>query len=87
MKNLKINLKKSKILIFIPNEYFSLLTLLEENHIYIQHQCRVGICGVCKTDILKGKVQYESEPLAFFVPNKEILPCCCKLIESITLNL
>lgn len=86
MKNLQINLKKSKIFIFTPKHYFSLLTLLEKNHIYIQNQCRIGICGVCKIDILKGKVKYICEPLAFFVPNKEILPCCCKLTESVTLN-
>lgn len=87
MKKLKINLKKSKIKIVIPNEYFSLLSLLEKNNIYIDYQCRIGLCGICKTDILKGKVKYTSEPLAFFIPDKEILPCCCKAKKSIILNL
>lgn len=82
-----INLFLTKRKIFIDKQYFSLLTLLESKKIFsIENNCREGFCGVCRTNIIKGKVNYIIKPIAYIQKN-EILPCCCKAKESITLNL
>lgn len=89
MTNLIINLSLSNIIISISHEkkYFSLLTLLESKKIYkIDNNCRSGFCGICKIKILKGKVNYIINPIAYIKKN-EILPCCCRIKKSIVLKL
>jgi ferredoxin len=55
----------------------SLLETLESASVRVESHCRNGFCGACRTKLVKGEVEYFTEPLAF-VEDDEILPCCCK---------
>ncbi|QRN41754.1 MAG: 2Fe-2S ferredoxin-like protein [Neisseriaceae bacterium] len=64
----------------------SLLDALEKNGYIIEYQCRSGYCGSCRLTLKKGKVDYDSPPLAFLYPD-EILPCCCTVKGDLYLDL
>lgn len=67
--------------------YRSLLEALEIHHIpSLNYQCRSGYCGSCRVLLIKGKVQYYTEPLGYIRPD-EILICCCVPTEHIILKL
>jgi ferredoxin-NADP reductase/phenylpropionate dioxygenase-like ring-hydroxylating dioxygenase large terminal subunit len=53
----------------------SLLELAEEVGLAPPFGCRSGICGTCKTQILRGAVHYFEEPMAV-LGQGEILICC-----------
>lgn len=81
-----IKLYISNKIIFACEQYFSLLTLLESHEIYIiENNCREGFCGICRTTIRQGKVKYINKPIAY-INKDEILPCCCKALGSIVLD-
>lgn len=63
----------------------TLLEGLERTGHEVEYQCRSGYCGSCRVRILQGQVGYADFPLAFVAPG-EILPCCCKVAEDITLD-
>lgn len=62
-----------------------LLETLEQHNIEIPSHCREGFCGVCRTQLLSGQVEYTIDPLAY-VDDNEILPCCCRPITSISIK-
>lgn len=64
----------------------SLLSCLESQKIDVAFQCREGYCGACRVTLNSGDVSYTEEPLAF-VRSGEILPCCCKPINDISISL
>lgn len=64
----------------------SLLDSLDANSVHVESHCRSGFCGVCRTKLVKGKVNYITEPLAF-KDDDEVLPCCCKPVSDITIQL
>ncbi|MFC5708475.1 class I ribonucleotide reductase maintenance protein YfaE [Aeromonas eucrenophila] len=64
----------------------SLLETLERHGHRLEFQCRSGYCGACRTPLLSGKVHYPHVPLAF-VSQGECLPCCCKPVGAIHLDL
>lgn len=70
---------------FTLKEGESLLEGLERTGHEIEYQCRSGYCGSCRLKILKGKVDYPEFPLAFLTEG-EILPCCCRILEPITID-
>ncbi|CAL4319685.1 class I ribonucleotide reductase maintenance protein YfaE [Buchnera aphidicola] len=76
-KNIQIQCKKKKL---------SLLKILIKNNIYICYQCQEGYCGTCRIILLKGRVFYKKNPLASLQKN-EILTCCCKISNDITIKL
>ena len=64
----------------------SLLDTLERHGHRVEFQCRSGYCGACRTPLLAGRVHYPSVPLAFVSPG-ECLPCCCKPVGAIRLDI
>ncbi|MDO5059761.1 MAG: class I ribonucleotide reductase maintenance protein YfaE [Neisseria sp.] len=70
---------------FTLQEGETLLEGLERTGHEVEYQCRSGYCGSCRVKILKGKVDYAEFPLAFLAPG-DILPCCCRVIEPITID-
>ncbi|WP_373755378.1 class I ribonucleotide reductase maintenance protein YfaE [Neisseria sp.] len=71
--------------IFELQEGETLLEGLERTGHDVEYQCRSGYCGSCRVKILAGRVEYDNFPLAFVAPG-EILPCCCRTVEDITLD-
>ena len=66
-----------------PNE--TLLEALERTGHKIEYQCRQGYCGLCRVKLLSGSVSYPEPPMVFLLSD-EILPCCCKVEEDITIS-
>ncbi len=64
----------------------SLLDTLERHGHRVEFQCRSGYCGACRTPLLAGSVHYPNVPLAFVSPG-ECLPCCCKPVGAIRLDI
>ncbi|ENC9558257.1 class I ribonucleotide reductase maintenance protein YfaE [Aeromonas hydrophila] len=64
----------------------SVLETLERHGHHVEFQCRSGYCGACRTPLLAGKVHYAAVPLAF-VSEGECLPCCCKPVGAIRLDI
>ena len=53
----------------------SLLELAETAGLTPEFQCRIGSCGTCRTQLLKGAVAYETQPSAD-VDDGHALICC-----------
>ena len=69
-----------------PHPGESVLETLERHGHHVEFQCRSGYCGACRTPLLAGKVHYAAVPLAF-VSHGECLPCCCKPVGAIRLDI
>lgn len=67
------------------DEKSTLLETLERHNVETPSHCREGFCGVCRTQLLKGQVEYTLDPLAY-IDDDEILPCCCRPISDIEIN-
>ena len=63
----------------------SILEALERTGHQVEYQCRSGYCGACRVELMAGSVAYEKPPLAF-VKADEILPCCCRVLEPLKIN-
>jgi hypothetical protein len=63
----------------------TLLEALERTGHEAEYQCRSGYCGSCRVKLLSGSVSYDSMPMAFVQPG-EILPCCCRVKEDISID-
>lgn len=59
----------------------SLLDLAETRGLRIESECRAGLCGVCATPVVSGRVGYDVEPVATIAPG-EILLCCGHPLEE-----
>ncbi|MFT2091155.1 class I ribonucleotide reductase maintenance protein YfaE [Paraglaciecola sp. 2405UD69-4] len=79
-----VEVKNHKTIQHKPNK--SLLETIELHNIEIQYHCREGYCGACRTKLLKGAVEYQTDPLAF-IDDNEILPCCCFPLSSIEIEI
>ncbi|WP_375058030.1 class I ribonucleotide reductase maintenance protein YfaE [Zobellella sp. DQSA1] len=64
----------------------TLLEGLERTGHAVEYQCRSGYCGACRTPLLAGRVEYPHPPLAY-VAEGEILPCCCRPTEPVSLDI
>ncbi len=68
------------------------LSVLDEclnNNIYIEHSCKTGQCGVCKTTLVVGEVVELQEQLALSDEDRQkcqILTCCCKPKTDIVID-
>lgn len=81
-----IALKKSGTVIHCTEQHSDLLAVLEFYKIPVEFQCREGFCGSCRIKLTKGKVHYTHAPIAF-IQRGEILPCCCRPLGSIEIEL
>ncbi|CDL81811.1 class I ribonucleotide reductase maintenance protein YfaE [Xenorhabdus szentirmaii] len=64
----------------------NLLEALEHGKVQLEYQCRQGYCGSCRVRLVKGKVGYMNKPLAF-VNSGEILPCSCRPLTDIEIEI
>ena len=64
----------------------SLLESLEQQGVDVHYHCREGYCGACRSKLISGQVEYLTDPLAF-IDDDEILPCCCKALSDIKIEL
>lgn len=64
----------------------SLLEQLEEAGYPIPYQCREGYCGACRLALVRGRVEYTTEPLAFVGAN-ELLACSCRVVVDATVEI
>lgn len=64
----------------------TLLETLEKANVEVHYHCRDGFCGACRCKLIKGSVEYITDPLAF-IDDDEILPCCCKPNSDISISL
>lgn len=64
----------------------NLLSCLEQHDIEVHFHCREGFCGACRTRLIKGEVQYTTDPLAY-IDDDEILVCCCKPLSDIKISI
>lgn len=60
----------------------SVLENIESAGVEMAYNCREGFCGVCRTKLVSGQVEYTIDPLAF-IDDDEILSCCTKPITDI----
>lgn len=67
------------------NDSESILETIEAAGIELEYHCREGFCGVCRTKLISGEVQYTLDPLAF-IEDDEILICCSKPIGDIEIK-
>lgn len=68
------------------NDLESILETLERVGMSVNYNCREGFCGVCRTKLLSGSVDYRIEPLAF-IDDDEILTCCTVPTSNITIKI
>lgn len=80
----RVHTRDGAVLHAHPGE--SVLETLERHGHHVEFQCRSGYCGACRTPLMAGKVHYPSVPLAF-VAQGECLPCCCKPVGAIRLDI
>ncbi|CAL4326241.1 class I ribonucleotide reductase maintenance protein YfaE [Buchnera aphidicola] len=79
-----INTKKK----IVCKKNILLLFILEVNNINIQYQCRSGYCGMCRIELIKGRVHYViKQPMAALFKKQEIFPCCCQPDGNITIKI
>lgn len=83
--SLKIIVEEREIS-FLKKEDNNILKTLEREGIESHYHCRDGYCGACRCKLLKGKVHYTVEPLAF-VSDDEILTCCSQPLTDIVLDI
>ncbi|WP_440994111.1 class I ribonucleotide reductase maintenance protein YfaE [Cysteiniphilum litorale] len=70
-------IKLNDQIITIDNNELTILECLEQQGIAANFQCRDGVCGTCRCQLISGEVQYTKEPLAF-VKDDEVLICIAK---------
>lgn len=79
-----VTIKDHKAVQHTPQK--SLLESIEIHNIEVQYHCREGYCGACRSKLLKGEVEYTTDPLAF-IDDDEILPCCCIPVSDLEIQL
>lgn len=63
----------------------NLLEVFEHHDIDVEYQCREGYCGSCRMRLVSGEVTYSEKPLAF-IPEGDVLPCCCLPVGDVELE-
>ncbi|WP_230657666.1 class I ribonucleotide reductase maintenance protein YfaE [Psychrobacter sp. I-STPA10] len=61
--------------------------LLRTGH-KVEFQCKSGYCGSCRVKCVKSSqpITYDDNPLAM-IEERDILPCCCKVVGVLTIEL
>ncbi len=68
-----------------PERGVTVLQQLERKGYRIPFQCREGYCGACRLTLIKGRVEYPEEPLAFRGAN-EVLACSCRVVVDVVVE-
>lgn len=64
----------------------TVLENLESHNVEVHYHCREGFCGACRTKLLKGQVDYNTDPLAY-IDDDEFLPCCTVATSDIDIKI
>ena len=59
--SLKVEFRQSNKTVEWDDAFGSILELAEENGIEIESECEQGVCGTCKTKLISGEVEMETE--------------------------
>ena len=70
----------------LPASNDTLLVQLEREGMTIESHCRSGLCGVCRCKLVKGKVSYQEDPIAFR-KDGEVLACCATATSDVTVEI
>ena len=82
----KVSFTRSGLTVSWNSRFGSLLELSEACDIPVRWSCRVGVCHMCETGLIDGRVSYAPEPLDS--PSGEnVLICCSAPMTDIELNL
>jgi ferredoxin-NADP reductase len=82
----KVSFTRSGLTVSWNSRFGSLLELSEACDIPVRWSCRVGVCHMCETGLIDGRVSYAPEPLDH--PSGEnVLICCSAPMTDIELNL
>ncbi|WP_192483293.1 MULTISPECIES: class I ribonucleotide reductase maintenance protein YfaE [Cysteiniphilum] len=75
-----VRIKLNDQIITIDNNELTILEWLEQQGITANFQCRDGVCGTCRCQLISGNIEYTKEPLAF-IKEDEVLICIAKGIS------
>ncbi|GAA6171968.1 class I ribonucleotide reductase maintenance protein YfaE [Colwellia sp. KU-HH00111] len=64
----------------------TILNALDRADIESHYHCRDGFCGACRCKLVKGKISYPIEPIAY-VSDGDILTCCSLPLTDIELDI
>jgi ferredoxin-NADP reductase/MOSC domain-containing protein YiiM len=82
----RVSFTRSGLTVSWNSRFGSLLELCEACDIPVRWSCRVGVCHMCETGLIDGRVNYAPEPLDH--PSGEnVLICCSTPMTDIELNL
>lgn len=73
----RVLLGKKQILV---TEEEPLLPQLERAGFLVEYQCREGYCSSCSLKLIRGKISYPIEPLAWI--HSGTLLACCAIVKS-----
>jgi ferredoxin len=62
----------------------SILTELENHHVFLDYSCRQGHCGSCLVKLISGQVLHEESLVQ--PTDGQILTCCAKPVSDITIQ-
>ncbi|MFD2204574.1 PDR/VanB family oxidoreductase [Kiloniella antarctica] len=66
----------------------SILTILEDNGIFVDHACCEGVCGTCETGLLEGDADHRDMILTDDEKKEnQVLMVCCSRAKSASLTL
>lgn len=95
----KCNIKKVKaylMTVHVGDEVFefpcfnnkTLLESIEENNLYVPNRCHIGICGLCKTKLLNGKIKVINDRRNVNdIENNLICPCSTYPLSDIEIRI
>ncbi|XBC44528.1 MAG: class I ribonucleotide reductase maintenance protein YfaE [Buchnera aphidicola (Schlechtendalia peitan)] len=83
-----ITIHNKKCVIYYKIQKIPLLSVLQNNNIHIEYQCKQGYCGICRITLIKGNIYYARKQLPLASYNLgEIFPCCCIATGNIEINI
>jgi CDP-4-dehydro-6-deoxyglucose reductase, E3 len=86
MSNFKIKTSEGEV--FSSSEDMTILDCALSSNVIFDYSCKSGLCGACKTTLIKGKVDEIRPQLA--LNNKDgqdkFLTCCCVATSDILIN-
>jgi ferredoxin len=64
------------------NSNQNVLAALSRQGVKPETQCKQGFCGACRARLVKGRIKYTQEPIAF--TRKDEILLCCAVTETVT---
>lgn len=83
---IKVNFLRSGLVVEWDDSMTSLLELAESHGLSPSFCCRAGVCGTCVSRLVRGAIEYVTEPVCELYAG-EILLCCSRPIESMEIDI